>query len=226
VEFSKDDIERLWKELIEKFEPPPPGLEKRSVSGTIAAESRGERVEETDIERFLHSELLADVLDDLTVHLHADYGAPGERFERLANSRRLLLSIDDFLGVDVRLTGDKEWILGMKAFLDSFFGKRIRRVLSLRITMVLVLSVAPAAAFFSAGSRINSDPLEIFSIFWANGAIIGFSLLSGKWYPKSLLVIDERGLRKPWYVEWAKVILGSVLLTAISTIVLSFFWPS
>jgi len=225
VELNKSDIRWLWDELTKPFHEPPPGMETSSVQGTISAGTNGDAIEEVGIDEFLGSGL-SDILDSLTISIHGDYRKPKTEFGYLGDSRRVYLHLSAIGANEVTIKGEKDWIQRVRGFLDGFFEKRRRNVRGLRWATTSVFALAPAIAFYSVGRRIGSDAIEVGAIFWTFLGFYFFLLKAEEWHPANLLVIDERGLRRPWYVMWTRELLAGVLIGAVTAVVLTIGWPS
>ncbi len=225
MELNKADIQWLWEELRRLFDPPPPGRETKDVQGTISAPTLGENLEDSDVGSFLGSGLLGDRLDGLSIHMFGTYREPRKEFESLNDSRRLHLHLSAIGDNNVTLSGEKEWILRVRAFFDTYFETRKREVRGLRWGAGAVLSFAPGAALYSIGGRLDNRVLTAAALLWP---VFGFGLSLFKidtLFPHNLIVIDERGLRNPWYVALGRELLLGVLVAAATAVMFALVWP-
>jgi len=227
VELNKADIEWLWNELG-RFLESGPGQPRsseitRSVSASTGKWPNDETVEDSDVSRFLRSGRLGHVLSRLELDFYASY----ERADGNEDpaSRQITVNFGWLDWTEVSLTGEADWISSVRGQLDQFVRMRERRVRWQRWSAAAILAAAPASAFLVIGYRFDVSAGRTLGVYWL---FVTPALLYGflrKLFPTTLVVIDERGLRQPWYVQWARELFAGVLVSAISTIVIALLWP-
>ncbi len=241
VELRAGDLQWLWDEIKRLCEDPPEGtvlLDLRSkVEATRGEWPSDESIEDSDMEQFLNSGVLPDVLDSLTIEFRPEYQyqLPGDMSLRYKEGRGVNLSFKeaewiDKAGTRVSLGGEPEWVSQVRGSLDPFLSKRARRARSRRVATLALWIASPIVVLWSWAYRLRSGDvvpvaLLLSSLIWF---LLGAILLPGKakrLYPDFLLVIDERGLERPWYFEWAKELCAALLVTVASSVILAVLWP-
>lgn len=236
VGLNAEDMQWLWDEITKLCEVPPKGtrlLDLRSKVGATRGEWPGEEgIEETSMERFLNSGVLPDVLDGLTIEFRPQYQPPGDypHYETRGVNLSFKESAFGKSGTRVSLKGEPGWISQVRGSLDPFLMRRARRILGRRVATLGLWLASPAAVLWSWTYRLWEGDvvpatLLLSGFFWL---LAGITWLPGKarrLHPDFLLVIDERGLERPWYFQWAAQLYVGLLLGVVANVILAVLWP-
>ncbi len=232
VELHRDDLKWLWDKLLELFEPSV-GDETRRMVTEVSADTGGMSVSETELDLLLNSGLLGDKLSSLSFTVSAAYGPPKRKDEHGfvpwdpdTSSRRISLSFGGVLGTRIRLSGVQDWIERVHGSLDAFLRSKKRDKRAERWLVSLVLAVVPGISIGVRAFRLDSVALVYAALFWSLVSLFVSSSFTAKIYPDNLIVVSERAMRLPWYLDLARQVFVGIVVLAIVTVLVSVLWPS